>query len=210
MINLNVKFLTDDYIASVAESFLKQNSLTSIPVNIERVIESNYRMDIVPIPGMRDLLDTDGYCSPDCTAIYVDQYVYERIYNRYRFTLAHELGHRVLHKRYFSELLFDSYSEWLTVMDQIDSWDYSKMEYQANMFAGMTLVPTIFLKLEFNKQLCLFEPQLDHARSNGIGRDAYVPTLLDAIAHELSIKFEVSTDVLCRRIEFEHLQEEIP
>lgn len=59
MINLNVKFLDDDYIASVADSVLKQNSLTSIPVNIERVIEFNYQMDIVPIPGMRNLLDTD-------------------------------------------------------------------------------------------------------------------------------------------------------
>ena len=56
---MNVKFLDDDYIASVADSVLKQNSLTSIPVNIERVIEFNYQMDIVPIPGMRNLLDTD-------------------------------------------------------------------------------------------------------------------------------------------------------
>ena len=32
MINLNVKFLDDDYIASAVDSVLKQNSLTSIPM----------------------------------------------------------------------------------------------------------------------------------------------------------------------------------
>jgi hypothetical protein len=63
MINLNVKFLSDDYIASVADSFLKQNSITSIPVDIERVVEFNYRMDIVPIPSLPDLAETDGICS---------------------------------------------------------------------------------------------------------------------------------------------------
>jgi hypothetical protein len=209
MINLNVKFLTDDYIASVAESFLKKNSLTSIPVNIEGVIEFNYRMDIVPTPGLLGLLDTDGYCSPDCTAIYVDQYVYERIYNRYRFTLAHELGHRVLHKHYFSELVFDSYSEWLKVMDQIDSWDYKKMEYQANMFAGMVLVPKEILRVEFNKQLQLIQSHLEQAKLNGISREDFLPFMTDAIANVLSRKFEVSGECLRIRIVFERLQEEI-
>ena len=91
----------------------------------------------------------------------------------------------------------------------MDESDRSKMEYQAYMFAGMILVPKEILRVEFNKQLCLFESQLEQARSNGIGRDAYVHTLLDAIAHVLSRKFEVSTDVLGRRIEFERLQEDI-
>ena len=209
MVNLNVKFLSHDYLASVAESFLKDNSLTSIPVNIERVIEVKYQMDIIPIPGLLGLLDTDGYCSHDCTAIYVDQYVYERIYNRYRFTLAHELGHRVLHKRYFSELVFDSSSDWLEVMNNIDSWDYKRMEYQANMFAGMILVPKEILRAEFNKELPLIQSHIEQAQLNGIKIEDYLPFMTYAIANILSPKFEVSRKVLTIRIEFERLQEEI-
>ena len=57
MIKLNVPYLKDSDIASVADSFLKQNHVISIPVNIEYVIESRYRMDIVPTPGLLDLAD---------------------------------------------------------------------------------------------------------------------------------------------------------
>ena len=101
MINLNVKFLSNAYIASAADSFLKENKISSIPVDIERVIEVNYRLDIVPLPSLQTAFDIEGFSANDFSAIYVDKYVYERIYNRYRFTLAHEIGHRGLHQQYF-------------------------------------------------------------------------------------------------------------
>jgi Zn-dependent peptidase ImmA (M78 family) len=209
MINLNVAFLNDESIALAADSFLKQNDLTSIPVDIEHVIEFNYQMDIVPTPGLRNLADTDGYCSSDCTAIYVDEYVYQHIDNRYRFTLAHELAHRFLHKVYFSKMNFSSVSEWANVVEEINSWDRDKMEYQANMFAGFVLVPTEFLITEFKKQLHLYESQIDQAQSNGYSRDDYVPIILDGIADGLSPEFEVSTGVLSRKIKFLSLEKEI-
>lgn len=209
MINLNVQYFSNAYIASVADSVLKQNSLTSIPVNIERVIEFNYRMDIVPIPSLQTAYDIEGCSAYDFTAIYVDQYVYEQRYNRYRFTLAHELGHKILHQEYYNKLNFSSISDWASVVEQIDENDRSKMEYQAYTFAGMVLVPSEFLRVEFMEQLRLFESQIEQARSNGYSRDAYAPTVLDAIAIELSRKFEVSKAVLSRRIEFERLEQEI-
>lgn len=209
MISLNVSYLTDSKLVSIADDFSKQNGLGSIPIPIENVIDPKLRMDIVPTPGLLDLADTDGYCSSDCNAIYVDEFIYNKRYFRYRFTLAHELGHRVLHKRYFSKLKFSSVSEWANVVDQIDPWDYSKMEYQAYMFAGLVLVPPEFLRVEFKEQLRLLEPQIEQARSNGLSRDDYVPTVLDAIANGLSRKFEVSRDVLSRRIKFESLEQSI-
>jgi len=111
MINLNVPYLSDAYIASVACSFLKENSLASIPINIEHVIESNYRMDIVPLPGLQKVFDIEGFSTSDFSAIYVDQSVYEQKYYRYRFTLAHELGHKVMHQEYLSRLKFSSIAE---------------------------------------------------------------------------------------------------
>jgi hypothetical protein len=111
MINLNVQYLSNAYIASAADSFLKENRLSSIPVDIERVIEFNYRMDIIPVPNLQTAYDIEGCSAYDFTAIYVDQYVYERIYNRYRFTLAHELGHKILHREYYSKLGFSRISE---------------------------------------------------------------------------------------------------
>lgn len=207
MINLNVPFLSDAYIASVADSFLKQNHLISIPINIEYIIESNYRMDIVPIPSLKTAFDIEGCSAFDFTAIYVDQYVYEQRYNRYRFTLAHELAHKIMHHEYYNKLKFSSISDWASLVEQIDENDRSKMEYQAYMFAGLVLVPPEFLRIEFDKQLRLFESQIEQARSNGLSRDDYVPTVLDGIAYGLSPRFKVSTGVLSRRIKNESLEQ---
>jgi len=83
------------------------------------------------------------------------------------------------------------------------------MEYQAYTFAGQILVPPEFLRVEFNEQLRLREPQIEQARSNGLSRDDYVPTVLNGIAYGLSPRFEVSTEVLSKRIKFECLEQEI-
>lgn len=209
MINLNVPYLNDAYIASVAGSFLKQNHVISIPVNIEYVIESNYRMDIVPLPSLKMAFDVDGFSTSDFNAICVDQFVYEQRYHRFRFTLAHELGHKVLHQEYLSKLKFSSIAEWKNVVDQLDPSDHSKMEYQAYMFAGLVLVPAEFLRVEFKEQLRLLESQIEQARSIGLSRDDYVHTVLYEIANGLSPKFEVSRDVLSKRIKFESLEKSI-
>jgi hypothetical protein len=209
MINLNVPYLKDSYIASVADFFLKQNHVISIPVNIEYVIESNYRMDIVPLPSLKMAFDIDGFSTSDFNAICVDQFVYEQRYHRFRFTLAHELGHRVLHQEYLSKHKFSSIAEWKNVVDQLNPSDHSKMEYQSNVFAGQVLVPKEFLRVEFKEQLRILEPQIEQARSSGLSRDDYVHTVLYEIANGLSPKFDVSVDVLTRRIEFESLEQEI-
>jgi hypothetical protein len=40
------------------------------------------------LPGLRDLLEVDGFISSDLSCISVDQFVLERRLNRYRFTLS--------------------------------------------------------------------------------------------------------------------------
>jgi Zn-dependent peptidase ImmA (M78 family) len=166
-------------------------------------------MDIIPIPSLQTAYDIEGCSAYDFTAIYVDQYVYERVYNRYRFTLAHELGHKILHQEYYNKLNFSRISEWANIVEQMDEGDRSSMEYQANMFAGMVLVPKEILRVEFNEQLQLIQSYLEKARSNGMSREDYLPIMTDAIANGLSPKFEVSRDVLRIRIEFERLEQEV-
>ena len=209
MINLNVPYFNDESIALAADSFLKKNSINSIPVNIEYVIEYNYRMDIVPLPDLQMAFDVEGFSTSDFNVIYVDNFVYGQRYYRYRYTLAHELAHKLLHQKYLSKLKFSSVAEWANVVDQLDPADHSKMEYQAYTFAGMVLVPAQFLRTTFNEQLRLYEPQIEQAKSNGLSRGDYVHTVLDKMAYDLSPKFEVSMNVLFRRIEFESLEKEI-
>ncbi len=68
---------------------------------------------------------------------------------RWRFTLAHEIGHLVLHLNILTEYL-DEYSDDIqsTLFSQNYPIHYNKnLEIQANMFASILLLPTIpFLK----------------------------------------------------------------
>lgn len=80
-----------------AEDFLSEHHPgRQIPVPIEQIIEFRFGIDIVPMPGLSNF-DTVAYISHDLTEIRVDDFVYHHRPNRYRFSLAHELGHRVLH-----------------------------------------------------------------------------------------------------------------
>ena len=61
-------------------------------------------------------------------------------YERYRFTMAHELGHYILHVPFFREQGIDSIeeSEETLALNKNDSF---RLEYQANAFASCFLMP---------------------------------------------------------------------
>jgi len=73
----------------------------TIPIPIEEIVESQHRIDIIPVPGLHKAFEVDGFISSDLKAITVDAFVYEQRPGRYRFTLAHELAHAVLHRRIY-------------------------------------------------------------------------------------------------------------
>ena len=46
----------------------------------------------------------DAQITSDFSTIYVDQKSYENDTSRFRFSLAHELGHFALHKQFYKDL----------------------------------------------------------------------------------------------------------
>jgi len=211
MASLNVPFLPKSVLAAEASSFLSQNELTEIPIDIEYVAECNYKIHIVPFAGLLQEYGIDGYSASDFSAIYVDEFVYNQRPTRLRFTVAHELGHRVLHEKYLSMLKFSSVNHWIEViLNNLDRSDYEKMEYQANAFAGLVLVPQDHLKVRFKNLLHMLTTLIEEAKSNGLARNDYLDTVIYTIADELSSEFEVSLDVMIIRIKSASLDELIP
>lgn len=66
--------------------------------------------------------------------------------NRYRFTMAHELGHYILHSSLFKEQGVVSIGESEDTLS-IRKCDYRKLEYQANKFASCLLMPQKLVQL---------------------------------------------------------------
>jgi Zn-dependent peptidase ImmA (M78 family) len=72
----------------------------------------------------------------------VDEELMEKRYiNRYRFTLAHEVGHKWLHADFIRSLNCSSVANWRTAMASISKETYGWLEWHANCFASFVLMP---------------------------------------------------------------------
>lgn len=205
MIPLTVPYLTNEKIRDKANQFLHDTQSTDIPVDIEKIVEFYYKMDIVPIPDLQKLIDVEGFSTSDFTTIYVDNFVYENRISRYRFTLAHEIGHFILHHEYLQECNIDDLENWKQFINNIDPREHSKMEYQAYTFAGMILVPTQILHSKVNENIGQINTLVEQAKQNGMKKSDYLDYAIDNLASILAPQFDVSIAVLIRRIKCDQL-----
>lgn len=80
-------------------------------------------MDIVPIPGLNQFCETDAYISSTRTSIMVDneKYMDDKYQNRLRLSIAHEIGHFVLHKDIYNSFGIREIEDFYNFVDQIPS-----------------------------------------------------------------------------------------
>lgn len=196
---IRVPHLSYDSIGEFAEAFLaKHNPSRAIPVPIEEIIDVQLHIDIVPVPGLTAVFseeEDDGvesFVNSSLDQIFVDRRAYDRQTNRYRFSIAHELGHILLHKEAFSRLKADSIAEWKKTIRSIPAEEYAWLEWQAYSFAGHVLVPT----RELSDNL--------HNLIDRVKEENFDPTE-DAVRlfleKRLADVFSVSSDVIHRRID---------
>ena len=165
----------------------------TIPVPIEEIVEFRYRMDIIPVPGLQDAFEVDGFISSDLKTITVDASMQKHRPGRYRFTLAHELAHAVLHRRIFLANRFGRVEDWKRFQRDLDEADRGWLEYQAYAFAGLILVPTESLLAEYQKALRV-------AGRVGLSLQSTGEVARTYIANWLARRFDVSSQVIEKRL----------
>jgi Zn-dependent peptidase ImmA (M78 family) len=116
----------------------------TVPVNIEEIVALDMGIEIIPEPNLKASCDIDAYITRDFKSIVVDrnQYMDDKFYPRVRFSIAHEIGHLVLHKEFFERNnIGNSTDNWFEFMRNIPEREYTFLEMHANEFAGVLLVP---------------------------------------------------------------------
>ena len=196
-----------------AGEFLKtyHPSLT-LPVPIERIIELQLKINVIPLPGLvKDFKSVGaeclGFLSSDLSGIYIDHHIWESHNLLYRSTLAHEIGHMVLHKEYFENRPFNdaaSFKSFVSDMQQ-DGSSLSRFEIQANNFAGLILVPQKKLLEVIEKTAPDFRVRIRTPGLANISEDEAWEFYCEQIAKE----FEVSYFVIAKRVELEKLKPSI-
>ena len=190
---------SDNELRQEADDFLaRYNPEFAIPVPIERIIEKDLGLDIVPFRAYKQRFGLDGSISTDLTTITVDEDCMLAYPNRYRFTLAHEVAHLVLHREYIKSLAADDTEDWKKMILDTNSTDHGRMEYQAYFFAGCVLVPRAPLLTAFGDAKQLLEQRgFDIAELS----DVATSTMAGWIAKQ----FDVSTQVVDKRLKKEGL-----
>lgn len=195
---MDVPFLSYDQLKADAAKVLSQSRYVDrFPVAIELIVEQDFEMDVVPIRGLQTAFNIDAFISRDMTTISVDEFVLENRLNRYRFSLAHELGHRVLHREILRELEYETIDEWKSQIIEFPERQYGFLEYQANTFANCLLLPADILDRSFDLAI-------ERIKAKGLNPSDFPDVCLDSIATGLGRQFEVSRDVVLNRLTNKH------
>jgi Zn-dependent peptidase ImmA (M78 family) len=206
-----VPFLTNDQLHDAAMAFLRRyHPLDSLPIPIEEIIEFQLGLDIIPTPGLSKGFEIDGFLSRDFSSIYVDDFIQSNRPTRYRFTLAHEIGHLVLHRELLDEIAtFDDVDSWREFVKNLGP-DKGKYEYQGYTFAGYVLVPKHHLSAGVRQCLPEIGAEITAAKNARIPRAAYLDYAVNMISDKLAGQFDVSPEVIQKRIKNDKLDSNIP
>lgn len=184
----NLKF-TD--VAHAADNFLKNyHPSLSLPIPIEEIVEHKMKIAIFAVPGIKSLIGIDAFISSDFSQITVDEDCFVKFPERTKFSIAHEVGHLILHKDWYEKYGPKNFEDYLTSHDRIDNQVYKYIEIQAHTFAGLVLVPKDLLLNELKKRLGRI-PSLE------------APEVLAPAVQDLPEVFKVSDAVVLRRLQKE-------
>lgn len=187
--------LSYDQLRSAADEFLKRFWPTGdVPVDVEHIVDVELRLDVVPVPYLLDHSEIDGLLAADRSTIWVDEAAFSnpRFLYRYRFTLAHELGHWYLHREIFEAADFDSVGEWKEFISQISEEDRSWYEWQAYSFGGLILVQEEHLAEHI-------EAARKRAAAEGFDLDFDIEAHCEYVAEHVGRRFDVSGQVILKR-----------
>lgn len=203
--DLHTSWFSYNELRTHASNFLNEyHPENTLPIPIEDIIELQLKLDIIPTPGLHNNYDIDGWLAGDLSSIYVDDYQYTHYVNRYRFTLAHEISHYVLHKNIYVSTCIrerEDYIEFMKLLDE--SGLIGNFESEANNLAGLILVP---------KELLFQEAK--RVSSEYIGRTPtelleHIEAFWDNVKWSLSKVFGVSELVINIRFQKDKIIEKI-
>jgi Zn-dependent peptidase ImmA (M78 family) len=174
------------------------------PVPIEEIVEFGLGLDVVPLPNLYRDFQIESWLSHDTRTIFVDLRQCEEMETRYRFSLAHEVGHLFLHADLYRGSRLTSFSNWLAFHDELDPILRDSMEWQARSLAGRILVPAATLLDQAQQLLDRVKKRLPKSmNSEALFGSISIPLADVFKVHEEVVRIRLSGDRLGRRLRLE-------
>jgi Zn-dependent peptidase ImmA (M78 family) len=171
-----IPYKTEEEIDDTVKDLLRNFKMETPPVDIEFMAE---KLGLRIVPIFSRVRGFKGYLSVKSNEIGVNGRFFEDgCDNIYRFTVAHEMAHYALHKDFYSKFTGTSYDDWSEFYIK-HSYVIDRAERQADIFAGLILLPTDMIEKDVGCFLKMFQ-QYDEDIKN------------EKIEYEISRKYQVS------------------
>lgn len=144
MNQIKIAFLNDAQIEQHSIHFLNSHWDKKIPIKPEFLFKKAYNIRVIPVQ-LGKLIS--GGISGDFKSVYVDENEYVSESYRINFTIAHELGHKVLHETQIvavTSQFVGTTSNWKQFVEPTKQIGFA--ETQAKKFAAYLLMPTNLVK----------------------------------------------------------------
>ena len=163
--------------------------------------EFDLGLELVPKARLRQAGDMEALLLGDLKTILVDRdaFLDPRSGNRLRFSVAHEIGHLILHADVYGGLRHENLEAWMEFLLAIPEAEYGWLESHAYEFAGRLLVPPEPLRT------ALVEAVQSAEKAGFTEWDATGETALKLYGQPHSRQFGVSAEVIARRLRAEKL-----
>lgn len=188
---IRIPYIKDEKIKQQADLLRSKYWNKFLPVDIEKIIDVFLRIEIVPMPGLEKICNTNAFITSDWSSCFVDNDLFndEKRQNRLRFSYAHEIGHFILHQNIYNYFNIQELEDFYRFIEEIPGDQYSYLETQANKFAGYLLIPRDVLKTKMEKELQHVREKID---IDIVDKNM----LLSFIANKLSKEFGVSEETM--------------
>lgn len=202
-----IKYLSKEEIETKALSLHPNKSLLDFPFDIEIYLTKEHGYMIAPSSNLEGRCKVDTALITCKKLIRIDQQIYDNQYRRACFSMAHELGHLILHKKYISYIenklrSCNKTDEYKPIINNsfLEDKSYHRAELQADLFAGAILAPKDFLK---ESMLHLIQERKTKNKSDKLSDNDR-----DIICNDLSHQFGISklaVPVRINKAELEYL-----
>ena len=156
-------------------------------VDIESIVEKHFKLTVFPLEKLKYQEGVDAYVTSSST-IMVDKTQYDENSGRYRFSLAHELAHFLLHLDAYKQLGADDIKFHIKVQNEIPDEVIKEIERQAYRFAGCLLMPKR-----------AFEPMIKEYFSQDKLNKMTITEISNSI-EAISKQFNVSTEAVQKQL----------
>ena len=198
--SIKIPFLSNKIIAQKVELFRQKFWGQKVPVDIEKIVELRLKISIIPIPDLQNLCNTDAFLTSNGRVICVDNtsYLDERYSRRLRFSLAHKVGHFVLHRRLYEYFGIKNTADVYRFLEEIPQEQYKYLESQANKFANYLLAPRARLKWEKDRLLERIKRQVDLKKFDEKTVNSHLAGVLSKIFDVSDKVVEIALDDLAK------------